>query len=124
MKFAIDKKELFVVLKIEENKLNSANAADLKTELVLLNNGGFRNIVLDLSSIAFVDSSGLSAILVCNRLCNNSGGNLVLVGVNPNVIQLIKISQLDSILDIIPTVQEAADFIKMEELTRQISEEE
>ena len=124
MKFTIDKKELFVVLKIEDEKLNTLNAPDLKSELLVLNAEGFRNIILDLSAITFTDSSGLSAILVANRLCNDHGGTLVITGLHPNVAKLIKISQLDSVLNILPTNQEASDFIKMEELTRQISGEQ
>lgn len=121
MKFSIDKKELFVILKIEDKKLNTLNAPDLKSELLILNAEGFRNMILDLSGVSFVDSSGLSAILVANRLCKEAKGSLVLTGMHPNVSKLVNISQLDSILNIIPTNQEASDFIKMEELTRQIS---
>lgn len=124
MKFTVDKKELFVHLKIENETLNTLNAPDLKSELVLLNAEGFRNIILDLGRVSFIDSSGLSAILVANRLCKENNGTLVLTKLHPNVSRLIKISQLDTILNILPTNQEATDYIKMEELTRQISGEE
>ena len=123
MKFSIDKKELFVVFQLQERKLNTMNTPDVKTELVLLNNEGFRNMIIDLSEVEFVDSSGLSALLVANRLCNVAYGSMVLTGLHPNVIKLLQISQLDSVLTVIPTVQEAMDYVKMEELTRQITEE-
>lgn len=121
MKFTLDKKELFVVLKVESEKLNTLNAPDLKSEFVGLVNAGYRNMILDLSSVSFIDSSGLSAILVGNRLCKESGGTFVLTSLHPNVYKLVQISQLDSILNTLPTVQEASDYIKMDELTRQIS---
>lgn len=126
MKFTVDKKELLVVLKLEDMKLNTLNAPELKSELLVLNAEGYSNIILDLSQVNLIDSSGLSAILVANRLCKQSKGSLVLCGIHPNVQKLIGISQLDSILQIMPTLAEAKDFIKMEELTRQIvgSEEE
>jgi len=123
MKFSIDKKELFVVFKLEEPKLNSLHAPDLKSELVVLNAEGFRNMILDLSEVSFVDSSGLSSILVAHRLCKDNGGTFILSGLKENVTRLISISQLDSILTCVPTVQEGADFIKMDELERQISED-
>jgi len=124
MKFSIDKKELFVVFRLQEPKLNSLNTPDVKTELVLLSNEGFTSMIMDLSEVEFVDSSGLSALLVANRLCNDANGTMVLTGLHPNVTKLLKISQLDSVLNVLPTVQEAMDFVKMEELTRQITEEE
>lgn len=114
------------MLKLEDMKLNTLNAPELKSELLVLNAEGYSNIILDLSQVNLIDSSGLSAILVANRLCKQSKGSLVLCGIHPNVQKLIGISQLDSILQIMPTLAEAKDFIKMEELTRQIvgSEEE
>lgn len=118
MKFSVDKKEKYCVFKLEDEKLNTLNAPKLKSELVILNASGVRNIILDLSEVTFVDSSGLSAILIGNRLCKNVNGTFVIAHLNEYVSKLIKISQLDSILNILPTVEEAADFIMLEEEER------
>ncbi len=123
MRFSINKQEYFVVFQLQESKLTSLNTPNVKTELVLLSNEGFKNIIIDLSDVEFVDSSGLSALLVANRLCSESNGSLVITGLNANVNKLIQISQLDKVLHIIPTLEESIDFIKMEELTRQITQE-
>lgn len=122
MKFSINKQEYFVVFQLQESTLNSINTPDVKTELVILSNEGFHNMIIDLSAVEFVDSSGLSALLVANRLCNEKNGSLVITGLNANVKKLTQISQLDKVLHIIPTLKESIDFIQMEELTRQISE--
>ena len=112
MKFSIDKQDKYVVFTLEEERLHTLNAPDVKSEMVVLNSEGLQNIILDLSVVNFVDSSGLSAILTTNRLCKAINGNLILTGVQENVKKLIQISQLDSILTIIPTVQEAIETIK------------
>src|SRR5688500_10139679 len=98
MKYSIDKDEKYCIFTIKEEKLNSIIAPHLKSELVLLNAEGVRNIILDMSNVKFADSSGLSAILVANRLCQGVNGSFVIAGVNETVAKLIKISQLDSIL--------------------------
>jgi anti-sigma B factor antagonist len=90
----------------------------LKSELVVLNSEGFKNIIIDLTDTRYCDSSGLSAILVANRLCKNSGGTFVLTGLQRSVMKLISISQLDTILNIAPTVSEAVDLLFMEEIER------
>ena len=118
MKFSVDKKEKYCVFKLEDEKLNTLNAPKLKSELVILNAGGAKNIVLDLSEVTFIDSSGLSAILVGNRLCKNVNGTFALANLNDYVTKLIKISQLDTILNIFPTVSEAADYVIMEDVER------
>jgi len=124
MKFAIDKKENYTVFSVLEGKLNTLVAPDLKTELAILNNEGISNIILDLSTVQFIDSSGLSAVLVGNRLCQSSNGLLVVAQVTDNVRRLIKISQLDSVLRIIPTISEARDYIMMNELMNALGNEE
>jgi len=119
MKFSIDKKDKYCIFKLDDEKLNTLNAPKLKSELVILNAGGVKNIILDLSEVTFVDSSGLSAILIGNRLCKNVNGTFVITKLNEYVLKLIKISQLDSILNITPTAEEAVDLVMLEETERE-----
>ena len=116
MKFTVDKQEHYTVFKLDEEKLNSLMAPLVKSEMIVLNAEGVKNIIFDMTSIRFVDSSGLSSILITNRLCGNVQGSLVLTGVAENVMKLIKISQLDSILNCVPTMQEAIDFVIMNDI--------
>jgi anti-anti-sigma factor len=120
LKFTVDKRERYLIFKLQESKLDSLVAPALKSEFIILNNEGFRNMIIDLTEVSFVDSSGLSAILIGNRVCKDKGGALVLTGVQDNVMKLIKISQLDSILNIAGTEEEANDFILMNEVQREI----
>ncbi len=124
MKYTIDKKERYAVMKLEEENLNSALAPDLKSELVILANEGVPNLILDLSSVKYVDSSGLSSILTANRLWK-SLGTFVLTGVQHETVKkLIEISRLDTVLTIIPTVEESIDFVFMEDIERTLRSEE
>jgi anti-sigma B factor antagonist len=123
MKFTVDKKERYCIFKLVEPKLDSIISANLKSELVILNQEGFRNIICDLSDVNFIDSSGLSALLIGHRLCKESNGTFVLTGCGESTVKLIKISQLDTILNVVPTESEATDFILMEEIEREIGEE-
>jgi anti-anti-sigma factor len=72
-------------------------------------------VILDLDHVRYCDSSGLSAILVANRLCKNANGTFVLTGLNEAVERLITISQLDTVLNITNTVQEGEEMIKAAE---------
>src|SRR5438046_848179 len=111
MKFNMDKQEKFCVFSLQEEKLNSETGPLLKSEMILLNAEGLRNIIFDMSEIKFVDSSGLSAILISDRLCRAAKGTFVLSGINEQVLRLIKISQLDSVLHIVRSLQEAKDLV-------------
>ena len=123
MKYKIEKKERYVILNLEEDNLNSIIAPDLKSELVLLSNGGVPNLVLDLSNVKYVDSSGLSAILTAHRLWK-SLGSFVLTGIKHDAVRkLIEISRLDSVLNIIPTLEESRDYIMIEDIERALKAE-
>jgi anti-sigma B factor antagonist len=120
MRNTLKKDERYVVITPEENKLTGALAPALKTEFILLNTEGFLNLICDLSKVLYCDSSGLSAFLVGDRLCNEKGGKFVLCGLSEEILKLVKLSQLDSILNITPTLQEAVDFVLMSELERDL----
>jgi anti-sigma B factor antagonist len=112
MEFELHKHDNYAVIKITVEKLDSVVSPVLKSELVVLNNEGVKNIVLDLSAARYCDSSGLSSILVGNRLCKNAGGKFVLSGLQDAVKKLIFISQLDSILNITTTVEESLEKLR------------
>lgn len=123
MKFSIDKHEKYILIKLNESKLNSLVTPQLKSELILTNTEGQRNIILDLSQVKFADSSGLSSLLVGHRLCKGSDGSFILTGLNDAVQRLITISQLESVLTIVPTTKEAIDVIFMEEIEKELKKE-
>ncbi len=123
MKFSLDKHEKYVVFKLEESKLNSLIAPIVKSEFILINTEGLRNVIMDLSEVKFCDSSGLSSLLVAHRLCKTSGGIFAITGLQPTVEKLIKISQLESVLTIVMTVEEAVDLIFMEEIEKELKKE-
>jgi anti-sigma B factor antagonist len=120
MKYTVDKQEKHAVFRLEEENLNSVLAPKLKSELVILRNEGHRNLIFDLSLVKFVDSSGLSSILTGDRLWKHDG-LFILTGIeHDSVKRLIEISRLDTILTIIPTLQEAIDYVIMTELEREL----
>jgi len=107
MNFECDvKKKALVVTSLVE-KLDTHSAPDLKSIFTFEHKKGHNHMVLDLSKTKFCDSSGLSAILVANRLCKDTNGTFYLAGVQPVVLKMIEIAQLDRVFKIFQTVEEA-----------------
>ena len=113
MKYTIDKQEKYSALRLHEEKLDSNVAPQLKSELITLHAEGVHNVILDLSEVKYTDSSGLSALLVGNRILQEDNGIFVLACLSEHTTKLIKISQLDTVLNIMPTVEEAVDAVFM-----------
>ena len=121
--FLIKKEDKFTLISVAVNKLDSGVSPDLKSELVLINNEGEKNVIIDLSLCKYCDSSGLSAVLIGRRLCTNVQGSFILCGLQESVSKLIAISQLDTVLSITPTLDEAIQLLHMEEVERDIEKE-
>ncbi len=124
MKYQVDKQDRYVVFTLEEANLNSVIAPLLKSEFVFLRNEGVRNLIFDLKEVDYIDSSGLSSILTANRLWKDHGC-FVLTNMNSDgVKKLIEISKLDTILTIIPTLDESIEYVFMEDIERDLNDEE
>lgn len=122
MKYTADKKEQYVILKLNEEKLDTSIAPELKSEFVTLQAEGFVHVIMNLSDVKYSDSSGLSALLVGNRLFGESG-SFVLCNVQEHVRKLIDISQLDKVMDILPTEEEAVDAVLLNDIEKNLKEE-
>lgn len=112
MNFSKEEKEAYTIVTSNVEKLDATNAPELKSELVLINKNSMNNIILDMSQSTYCDSSGLSAVLIGNRLCKDSGGVFVISGLQPNVQKLVEISQLHNVLNIASDLDEAESLVK------------
>lgn len=116
MKYSIDKQDKYCLIKLNEEKLDSTLAPNLKSDFITLHAEGVKNAILELADVKYIDSSGLSALLVGNRIYHENEGMFIISGVTEHVMKLIKISQLDGVLNLLPTVEEAIDAVYMNEI--------
>jgi len=106
-KFEVIKKDNHTLIQVLAKKLDTSIAPAFKSELVMIAGNGEKNMIIDLSNTEYCDSSGLSSILVANRLCKNAKGQFILSGLQNAVERLITISQLDSVLTIADNLEKA-----------------
>ena len=107
MNFIVHKETNYSCVTVVRDRLDSFISPELKAELVMLSGQGATNIIIDLKDCDYCDSSGLSAILVGNRLCEDSEGIFIICNLAPAVDKMIRMAMLDSILLIMPDLQEA-----------------
>ncbi len=72
---------------------------------------GPKHIILDLSQIDFVDSSGLGALVQLAKQAQNANGTLQIV-TNARVTQTVKLVRLEKFLSLQPNVEAALENIK------------
>jgi len=72
---------------------------------------GPKHVILDLSQIDFVDSSGLGALVQLVKKAQSLAGTLQIVS-NPRVSQTVKLVRLEKFLSLQPSVDEAVKTVK------------
>lgn len=81
-------------------KLNTANSKDTGSALMELVNQGKHNLLLDLSDVDYIASSGLRILLMLAQRMKNENGKLRLCEANDSVSEVFNISGFHKILDI------------------------
>lgn len=82
-------------------RLDAAGAASFKSELCAVIDGGARSIVLDLSQIEFMDSSGLGAIVACFKYLG-AGGSMELAAPRDPVAKVLRLTRMNKVFTIRP----------------------
>lgn len=64
-------------------------------------------LVIDLSNVQYMDSSGVATLVECLQLSRRSGTTLLLCELHERVLSVFQIARLDGVFDIVPTLDEA-----------------
>jgi anti-sigma B factor antagonist len=83
------------------------SAPALKEKLTELLKSGAKSLVVDLSDVAFLDSTGLGALVEARAATSEAGGTLPIVCGQERILKLFTITGLDGVFDIYPTVDDA-----------------
>lgn len=106
--FELKKTNNIAVFKLNEKRFDASIAGFVKGEFtILLHTEDVKKLVIDLSEVEYCDSSGLSAILLAFRILQSNEGFIRIASPTKNVKTLIEISQLDRVLTVCNTVNEA-----------------
>ncbi len=107
MNFTIEQDERGTIFRPKETRLDSIVASELKAEFLILAQPDVEKLIIDLSDVEYIDSAGLSALLLARRQMSAHESDVRLVGVRPEVRSLLSLTQLDRVFGIYETTDEA-----------------
>lgn len=91
----------FLARLIDCHSLDEQTTGAIETELsALAEQLGAAPLILDLSGIGFISSTGLGMLIRLNRQLKASGGHLTVVGVSDVVYEVIEVTGLNHLLDV------------------------
>lgn len=107
MKISSEHHDGFVVVRVEETVLDVGKAAELKR--VLIESVGRQGLVLlvELSAVREIDSSGLGALVAVLKAVRMFGGTVRLCGVQKLVRDVMELTMIDRVLPLHGSVEEA-----------------
>src|SRR4051812_25742236 len=90
-----------VIAKVEAEALDTDNVGSFRAAIgAVLERSN--NVVLDLSKLEYMDSTGLGSMLSCLRMMKAKGGHLRLAGLTPEVKRLFDMVMMDRVFEIFP----------------------
>lgn len=108
MKYDVDERYNAVVLKLKGNVMGGPDGAKLHDQLHELKDEGKKNVVVDLSKVKFMNSSGLGMLISAMTTMRNAGGDLRLANVADRIQSLLVITKLITVFKHFDSVEEAA----------------
>jgi anti-sigma B factor antagonist len=107
MQMSTEQHEGRTVLTLQEERLDAHNSGDLRDRILKLLENGHQNLVVDLSEVRFIDSSGLGALLSGYKNATLRSGTFVLSGLQPRVQSMFELTRLHRVFEIFPNIEAA-----------------
>jgi len=98
-----------VVIEIEEERMDAHNSGTFKEQMLALFDEGKNKLIINLSAVRFVDSSGLGALVSGFKNASAREGSLKLCGLQPQVRSMFELTRLHRVFEIFASVEEAQE---------------
>ena len=85
---------------------NDARAVEWKFDELLKQNR--KKVIFDLGHVTVLDSTGVGIVVMCYARLKKSGGSLHIAGANGMVEQTLRMTNVDRLIELYPSVSEAA----------------
>lgn len=95
------------IVEIEDKLMTEEHIQMLTSAVKELISGDMKDIVIDLSKIKRINSSGLGSLISVYTAIRNKGGNLKIGGLNEFVKNVLNITKLIEVFEIYPTQEDA-----------------
>jgi len=103
----VEEKGSVVVIVVKEERLDAHNSSELKTQMLTLFEDGKTNLIVDLETVRFVDSSGLGSLVSGFKNASARNGNLKLCSLQPQVKSMFELTRLHRVFEIFASRDEA-----------------
>jgi anti-sigma B factor antagonist len=98
-----------VVILTLKGRLTLGESNLVREKIAALAASGKHNIVVDLGSVEYIDSTGLGILVICFTSLKKQGGALKLVNPNKRNVELLLLTKLHTVFEVFNEVQDAVN---------------
>lgn len=98
-----------MVLEVSGKIMGGPDHDRFKEEITGLIGDGYKDVILDLSGVPWINSTGLGILISGFTSLKNAEGTMKVCNVKERVLSIFYISQLENIFQVFKTTQEAID---------------
>ncbi len=124
MKVKIDTKEKFHVITLMEPNFSANIAADLAQTATKFLGQKIKNVVLKLSGVETVEDNAAEELTQLQQLFYENNASFVICDIQPTVEEKLEHLNLLEVMNITPTESEAWDIVQMEEIERELLDDD
>ncbi len=106
MQIEINKHGEILIVKLLESRLDASISVDFKDKMAEYIKNGHHAILLNISEVEFIDSSGLGAIVTSLKLSGKKG-SIVICGAKETVKSMFRLTRMDKVFQIFDNETEA-----------------
>jgi anti-sigma B factor antagonist len=115
MNYTVNEEYYCAVIELKGKIMGGPDAKKFRETLKELIDDGKTNVVLDLSQVKFMNSSGLGIIIGGLTTMRNAGGDLRICSAMERIESMLMVSQLNRVFELYPTLEEAIESFQEEE---------
>ena len=109
MKLSTKETNGVTVIALDGNVLGGPDATALNDVIHKLIEKKKKKVLVDLSGVQTMNSSGLSMLIGALQTMRNSGGELKIAAASKKIESLLVITKLSTVFELFPTVKQASD---------------
>ena len=124
MKVKTDTKEKFHAISVETPQLSANMAAELSNDLAKFLQSSNRNIVLNLNDVTSIDKEAAESLVKVQQRFYEENASFIVCCLQDSVEDFLDKEDLLELMNITPTESEAWDILQMEEIERELMNDE
>lgn len=103
----------FIVRLLAADVMDMDNSGDMLLFMKTIIRGGMKKILIDMSGLEFIDSSGISVLIESAKLLRQLKGDIVLVGVPERIHTIFQPVKLNRFIKIFASLDEVVNYFRV-----------